>query len=84
LEHNAELGIMFRCSPCANTTGSGNAASGTSALINNATCDSNIGLGYTAGSNIVAGSNNIEIGSAGPADESNTIRIGAEGTQSAT
>jgi hypothetical protein len=32
----------------------------------------------------VAGSNNIEIGSAGPADESNTIRIGAEGTQSAT
>jgi hypothetical protein len=32
----------------------------------------------------VAGSNNIEIGGAGTGDESNTIRLGTEGTQNAT
>jgi hypothetical protein len=70
-----------------NTTGSGNAASGTSALINNATGQYNIGVGFLAGFNIIAGSNNIEIW-ANPSgitppfgDESNTIRMGFQGTQ---
>jgi Chaperone of endosialidase len=44
----------------------------------------NIGVGYNAGTNIIAGSNNIEIGGAGSSDESNTIRIGTQGTQKAT
>ena len=67
-----------------NTTGDGNTASDYQALLNNAMGNSNIGLGYGAGYNIVAGSNNIDIGSGGIVDESNTIRIGLQGTQSAT
>ena len=41
-------------------------------------------LSDSAGTNIVAGSNNIEIGGVGPSDESNTIRIGFQGTQKKT
>ena len=41
-------------------------------------------LSDSAGTNIVAGSNNIEIGGAGTSDESNTIRIGTNGTQNRT
>jgi len=43
----------------------------------------NIALGDSAGFNLTTGDNNIEIGSKGVADESNTIRIGTEGTQTA-
>jgi Chaperone of endosialidase len=67
-----------------NTIGNNNAASGDYALYNNTTGKSNIGLGYNAGNNIVVGSNNIDIGGTGPGDESNTIRIGNNNTQSAT
>jgi Chaperone of endosialidase len=45
-----------------NTTGFGNTAGGARALIKNATGQYNIGLGFNVGTNIVAGSNNIEIG----------------------
>jgi hypothetical protein len=67
-----------------NTTGGDNTASGVNALIQNTTGDNNIGLGYNAGGNIIAGSNNIDIGGTGSSDESNTIRIGVPGTQNKT
>ena len=67
-----------------NTTGSLNLAAGAEALSNVTTGGNNIGLGVNAGKNVVAGSHNIEIGGAGTADESDTIRIGANGTQKAT
>jgi trimeric autotransporter adhesin len=66
-----------------NTAGNDNTANGDYALYDNNTDKSNIGLSYNAGNNIVAGSNNIDIGGSGPGDESNTIRIG-NNTQSAT
>jgi hypothetical protein len=67
-----------------NTTGYDNTASGYNALVNEATGSYNIGLGAGAGGNVVAGSNNIDIGGAGSGNESNTIRIGNNNTQSAT
>jgi len=41
-------------------------------------------LGFGAGTNLTTGSNNIDIGSAGVAGESNKIRIGTKGIQKAT
>jgi hypothetical protein len=76
-----------------NTTGYDDTALGTNALDGGNSCGSggptttgnfNIGVGYKAGTNIIVGSHNIEIGSAGSTDESNTIRIGTQGTQKAT
>ena len=65
-----------------NTTGGDNTALGWSAL-HNSTGSNNIGVGSAAGQNITTGSNNIHIGNVG-AVESNTIRIGTSGTQTAT
>ena len=74
-----------------NTTGNSNTASGFDALVFNTTGSFNIGLGYLAGFNIEHGSNDIEIwvnptpGFLPPlGDESNTIRIGIQGTQKKT
>jgi hypothetical protein len=67
-----------------NTTGNDNTANGVSALGNNTTGSFNIALGVNAGFNLTTGSHNIDIGNAGAAGESNTIRIGREGTQLAT
>ena len=83
-----------------NTSGSGNTANGAGALFSNETGDdntanggsalffstgnSNIALGALAGSNLTTGDNNIYIGNGGAAAESNTIRIGEEGTQTST
>lgn len=39
--------------------------------------------GFNAGSNLITGNNNIDIGSAGVAGESNRIRIGAKGARKA-
>ena len=64
-----------------NTTGFNNTAIGHRALDNNPTGSSNIALGYFAGTNLTTGDNNIDIGNRGVAAESNTIRIGTEGTQ---
>jgi hypothetical protein len=66
-----------------NTTGVGNTATGESALLNT-TGSSNIGIGQSGGSFLTTGSNNICIGNLGVPGESNTIRIGAVGTQTAT
>ena len=67
-----------------NTTGTNNTAVGSRALKTNTTGSNNIAVGFTAGQNLTTGSNNIDIYDAGLADESNTIRIGTAGTQTAT
>jgi trimeric autotransporter adhesin len=67
-----------------NTTGNNNTAVGTLALVSNTVGDNNIALGYFAGSHITTGGHNIEIGNRGLAADSRTIRIGRQGTQTAT
>jgi hypothetical protein len=84
----------------ANTTGSNNTAVGTRSLVRNTAGSSNVAVGIQAGENIngsnnvVLGANagrnlsnsnnNIDIGNAGVAGESNTIRIGTVGFNTAT
>jgi trimeric autotransporter adhesin len=58
-----------------NTIGNSNTATGLLALEQNTTGSFNIALGYFAGI-LTTGSNNIDIGNLGVADEANTIRIG--------
>ncbi len=41
-------------------------------------------MGYNAGANVTIGGGNIDIGNAGVASESGTIRIGRQGIQTAT
>jgi len=65
-----------------NTTGDGNTALGYAALLQNLTGSHNIAVGDFAGGS-TGGSLNIDIGNVG-ANESNTIRIGTAGTQTAT
>jgi hypothetical protein len=67
-----------------NTTGYENTADGDSALSLNTTGNNNIALGYGAGGSLTTGDNNIDIGNLGNREEGNTIRIGTEGTQTAT
>jgi hypothetical protein len=67
-----------------NTEGNDNTATGHDALFNNTTGSNNIAVGHGAGSNHTSGNNNIDIGFFGVAGESNTIRIGTQGTQTAT
>jgi hypothetical protein len=66
-----------------NTTGFHNTAIGDSAIHNNKTGHGNIGIGFNGGFNLT-GSNNIEIGSTGTSADNNTIRLGTQGTQTAT
>jgi hypothetical protein len=68
----------------ANTTGLSNTAIGVAALASNTTGSGNIALGFNAGFNLTTGSNNIDIGNSGAGAESNTIRIGTQGTQTFT
>jgi uncharacterized coiled-coil protein SlyX len=67
----------------ANTTGNRNNAIGVLALGNNTTGFKNLAWGYQAGINLTTGNENIDIANAGVAGESNTIRIGTAGTQTA-
>ena len=67
-----------------NTTGNENSAIGSNALFHNTTGLNNIALGYKAGENLTTGNNNIDIGNRGVAGESDTIRIGTQGTQTDT
>ena len=67
-----------------NTIGHDNIAEGFQALANNTTGSSNIALGSNAGINLTTGGNNIDIGAPGTAGESKKIRIGKQGTQTAT
>ena len=64
-----------------NTTGNGNTGIGYAALLGNTTGTFNTAIGNSAGSALTTGDNNIDIGNAGAAGESNTIRIGVQGTQ---
>ena len=67
-----------------NTSGIDNTAIGDDALWGNTTGSFNIALGSGAGRFLTAGSHNIDIGNSGVAGESNTIRIGTQGTQTRT
>jgi hypothetical protein len=67
-----------------NYSGRRNAAYGYQALFNNTTGGFNIALGQQAGKYLTTGSNNIDIGNVGVRAESNTIRIGTQGTQTQT
>ena len=67
-----------------NTTGMNNTAIGGGALAGNTTGSGNIGVGILGGISLTTGDNNIDIGNAGVSGESNTIRIGNQGTQTAT
>jgi Chaperone of endosialidase len=61
----------------ANSTGEENTAVGRAALFHNTSGSQNIALGVSAGLNLTTGDNNIDIGNAGDAGDSDTIRIGA-------
>ncbi len=78
---NAAAGF---CALVNNSTGNNNTGDGYEALQNNTTGNTNIALGFQAGQNLTTGDNNIDIGNLGVSGESNTIRIGTAGTQSAT
>jgi len=82
---NYNTAVGYEALPTA-TTENNDTAVGSYALLNATTGGDNIAIGYGAGGNIVAGGNNINIGapSTTPGDESNTIRIGDPGTQTAT
>jgi hypothetical protein len=67
-----------------NLTGSFNTACGINALGSNTTGNNNIALGNGARDILTTGDNNIDIGNEGVAAEVNTIRVGIEGTQTAT
>ena len=67
-----------------NTTGNKNTAIGNNAMRGNTIGSFNIALGTNAGNSLTTGDNNIDIGNAGVAGEANTIRIGKQGTQTAT
>ena len=67
-----------------NIRGSSNTAIGLDALQFNSVGSDNIALGDSAGINLTVGSNNIDIGNNGVAGESNTIRIGTNGTHTNT
>jgi hypothetical protein len=68
----------------ANTTGGSNTAIGGFALSDNTTGFDNIALGFAAGDLLTTGDDNIDIGNEGVADESGTVRIGTDGTQTRT
>jgi hypothetical protein len=67
-----------------NTSGSNNVAVGYSALYKNTGGSGNIALGLNAGYNLTTGSNNIDIANEGSAGDTDTIKIGAQSTQSKT
>ena len=66
------------------TSGIRNTATGVSALASNTSGSLNIAEGWHAGVNLTTGSNNIDIGSLGAAGDNATIKIGVQGTQTAT
>lgn len=67
-----------------NSTGEANTAIGDAALYGNTTGGFNTAIGLDAGSNLTTGSYNIDIANPGTAGQSNTIKIGEQGTQTAT
>jgi hypothetical protein len=87
LEHNttgSENRATGNATLNANSTRFSNTATGFYALSNNTTGNNNIALGVNAGVDLTTGDDNIDIGNAGFAGESSKIRIGTEGTHTAT
>jgi hypothetical protein len=66
------------------STGNSNTGDGIGALFSNSTGSNNIALGSLAGLLLTTGDNNIDIANYGVGGESNTIRVGTQGTQMAT
>jgi Chaperone of endosialidase len=66
----------------ASTSGAQNVVIGALAM-QSATASNNIAIGYQAGANVTSGTNNILIGSAGVAGDSNRLRLGTSGSQTA-
>jgi hypothetical protein len=64
-----------------NTSGNGNAVLGINALVSNSTGTGNIAVGFAAGSVATAPESSIFIGNSGAAADTNTIKIGTQGTQ---
>ena len=63
------------------STGSHNTAVGMRAFNYLTAGEDNIALGYEAGYNVATGSANIDIGAQGNKDDTQTIRLGTQGTQ---
>jgi Chaperone of endosialidase len=68
----------------ANTTGVRNVGVGNYAVQHNTTGQYNIGIGWNAGGNLTTGNDNIDIASFGVAAESQTMRLGRQGTAAVT
>ena len=86
LDNNTEGGanVAVGAGALNNTTGSSNTAVGVGALNNNNTGGSNIAIGHTAGVNPNASFNSIFIGNVGSSNDTTTIKIGTQGTQTTT
>jgi hypothetical protein len=67
-----------------NQHGNYNTAAGQGALRNSTSGSSNTAVGYQAGYLLTTGSNNIDIGNEGAAADAAFIKIGIQGTQTAT
>jgi len=63
-----------------NTTGIRNLAVGSNALYRNISGSYNVAFGFNAGINETTGNDNIYIANSGAADESQTLRLGSQGT----
>jgi hypothetical protein len=66
-----------------NEVGFNNTGLGTQALLNN-TGSNNIAVGNGAGVNLTSGASNIHIGNTGVAGETQTLKLGTQGTQTKT
>ena len=75
------LGTAVGVNALTHSNGSENTAVGVNTMYNNTSGSNNTALGYQAGFSLTTGGNNIDIGNLGVAAESNTIRIGTQGTQ---
>ncbi len=78
--NNANTAIGYRCL-VANVSGLGNTAIGEDTLDGVTSGNENIALGQAAGTAIVTGSSNIDIGNPGFGNESGAIRIGTTQTK---
>ncbi|MDO8433884.1 MAG: tail fiber domain-containing protein [Candidatus Binatus sp.] len=86
--YNSSTGIQNTASGAQalynNTTANFNTADGVQALFKNTTGQSNTAIGFQAGFFLTTGSNNIDLGNRGVAADAATIRLGTQGTQTAT
>ncbi|HKI86719.1 MAG TPA: tail fiber domain-containing protein, partial [Thermoanaerobaculia bacterium] len=67
-----------------NTTGTANTADGFDALLSNTTGSRNVAIGSQAGGNPTAPDDSIFIGNMGVTSDTDTIKIGIQGTQTST